>query len=174
MIYICIPSDSDGRVCLQFRRPVFDPWVGKFFWRRELQATPVFFSFSFNSWESYLENSMDRGAWQPIVHGVTDLDMTEQLTHTYDMFGRTNAFCFKKPCLEKTLRQVNNPGIFLTCLYMNSFWRACDGGVGLGPWEGRVPGTRFSTTTLKNGAICKVCISATGKGQVICVFFRSL
>ena len=32
---------------------------------------------------SCLENSMDRGAWQAIVHGVTKaLDMVEQLTHT--------------------------------------------------------------------------------------------
>ena len=26
---------------------------------------------------SYLENSMDRGAWQAADHGVTELDMTE-------------------------------------------------------------------------------------------------
>ena len=26
---------------------------------------------------------MDRGAWQATVHGVTDIDTTEQLTHTY-------------------------------------------------------------------------------------------
>ena len=26
---------------------------------------------------------MDRGAWQATVRGVTDIDMTEQLTHTY-------------------------------------------------------------------------------------------
>ena len=26
------------------------------------------------------ENSMDRGAWQVTVHGVTELDTTEQLT----------------------------------------------------------------------------------------------
>ena len=35
---------------------------------------------------SCLENSMDRGAWQAIVHGITELDMTEQLivhTHTH-------------------------------------------------------------------------------------------
>ena len=32
---------------------------------------------------SCLENSMDRGAWQALVHGVTKaLDMVEQLTHT--------------------------------------------------------------------------------------------
>ena len=35
-----------------------DPWVGKFFWRRERQST-------------CLENSMDREAWQATVHGVT-------------------------------------------------------------------------------------------------------
>ena len=29
---------------------------------------------------SCLENSMDRGAWQTTVHGVTELDMTELLS----------------------------------------------------------------------------------------------
>ena len=47
-------------VCLQCRRPGFDPWVEKIPWRREWLPTPVFL----------LENSMDRGVWQATVHGV--------------------------------------------------------------------------------------------------------
>ena len=35
---------------------------------------------------SCLENSTDRGAWQATVHGVTVLDTTERLTHTYQSF----------------------------------------------------------------------------------------
>ena len=42
-------------------------WVGKIPWRRAWWPTPV----------SCLENAMDRGAWQAIVHGVAQLDMTE-------------------------------------------------------------------------------------------------
>ena len=32
---------------------------------------------------SCLESSTDRGAWQAIVHGITESDTTEQLTHTH-------------------------------------------------------------------------------------------
>ena len=31
---------------------------------------------------SYLENPMDRGTWQAVVHGVSELDMTEVTEHT--------------------------------------------------------------------------------------------
>ena len=36
---------------------------------------------------SCLENSMDRGTWQGIVHGITESDMTERLSLTF-MFLR--------------------------------------------------------------------------------------
>ena len=36
------PGGSDGKsVCLQCRRPRFDPWVGKIPWRRKWHPTPV-------------------------------------------------------------------------------------------------------------------------------------
>ena len=37
-----LSGDSTLRICLQCRRPRFDPWVGKIPWRRERQPTPVF------------------------------------------------------------------------------------------------------------------------------------
>ena len=36
---------------------------------------------------SCLENSMDRGTWWATVHGVAELDTTEQLTHTHTAQG---------------------------------------------------------------------------------------
>ena len=41
------------------KRCGFNPWVRKIPWKRVWQPTPV----------SYLENPMDRGAWQYTVHG---------------------------------------------------------------------------------------------------------
>ena len=46
--------------CLQCRRPRFDLWVRKIPWWKEWQPLQY----------SCLENPMDRGAWQAIVHGV--------------------------------------------------------------------------------------------------------
>ena len=41
-----LPSESSAkpgqRICLQCRKPGFDPWVRKILWRREWQPTPVF------------------------------------------------------------------------------------------------------------------------------------
>ena len=53
------------RICLQCRRPGFDPWVGKIPWRRERLPTPVFWPREFH------------GLYSP--WGRKELDMTEQL-----------------------------------------------------------------------------------------------
>ena len=55
------PSGSDvKRICVQCRRPGFDPWVGKIPWRREWQPTPVLLC----------GDSMERRAWQATVNEV--------------------------------------------------------------------------------------------------------
>ena len=58
---LCFPGSSVGKESgLQCRRPRFDPWVGMNPWRRKWQPTSIFF----------VENFMDREAWQASVHGV--------------------------------------------------------------------------------------------------------
>ena len=89
------------RIHLQCRRSQFNSWVGKVLWRRDRLPTPVFLGFpcgwagkeaACNAGDlgsipglarspgegnsnplqySCLENSLDRGAWQATVHGVT-------------------------------------------------------------------------------------------------------
>ena len=54
------------RICLQFRRPGFDPWVGKIPWRRERLPAPVFWPGEFHGLDS---------PW-----GRKESDLTEQLS----------------------------------------------------------------------------------------------
>ena len=45
------PGGSDSKkICLQWRRPRFSPWVGKIPWRRKWQSTPVFLPGEFLGW----------------------------------------------------------------------------------------------------------------------------
>ena len=55
---------------LQCGRPGFDPWVGKIPWRSTCQPLQY----------SCLENSLDRGTWWAIIHGVAESDMPEWLS----------------------------------------------------------------------------------------------
>ena len=48
------------KICLQCRTPSFNPWVGKIPQRRKWQPLQ----------HSFLESSMDRGAWRATVHGI--------------------------------------------------------------------------------------------------------
>ena len=60
------PGGTSGKEpacqCRRQKRPAFDPWVGKIPWR-EGHGNPLQYS--------CLENSMDRGAWRAIVHGIS-------------------------------------------------------------------------------------------------------
>ena len=59
---VCFPGGSTGKESWQCKRHVSDSCVGKIPWRRKWQPTPVILAW---------ENSMDRGAWQATVHGIT-------------------------------------------------------------------------------------------------------
>ena len=56
------------RICLQCRRPMFDPWVGKMPWRRAWQPHSCILAWRI---------PMGRGAWQTTVYRAAESDMTE-------------------------------------------------------------------------------------------------
>ena len=60
-------------VCLQCRRPGFDPWVGKIPWRREWQPTPLLLPVKSHGQRSLV----DYRPW-----GLKESDTTEQLHFT--------------------------------------------------------------------------------------------
>ena len=72
-IYRSFSGDSDiwQRICLQCRRPEFNPWVGKIPWRREWQLTSLFMPGKFHGQRSLVGYS----PW-----GHKEVDMTERLT----------------------------------------------------------------------------------------------
>ena len=61
-------------ICLQCRRPGFDPWVRKILWRRKWQAIPGFLPEEFHEQRSLV-------GYNPRSH--KELDMTEQLTLSF-------------------------------------------------------------------------------------------
>ena len=73
--YIEIDCGSNGKkICLQCRRPGFDPWVRKFLWRREWQSTQVFLPGELHGQRSPVGYS----PW-----GRKESDTTEQLTYIH-------------------------------------------------------------------------------------------
>ena len=67
------PGYSDGKVCLQCRRPGFNPGVGKIPWRRKWQSIPVFLPGKSHGWRSL-------AGYSPWYR--KESDTTKQLTHT--------------------------------------------------------------------------------------------
>ena len=53
-------NKQNKRICLQCRRPGFNPWVGKITWRWAWQLTPVFLC----------GESPNREVWQATIHGL--------------------------------------------------------------------------------------------------------
>ena len=69
----CACYKKRERICLQCRRPGFDPWVMKILWRKKWQSTPVF-----SPGESHGQRIL--AGYSP--WGCKRSDTTEQLTHT--------------------------------------------------------------------------------------------
>ena len=90
----------------QFRRPPFDPWVGKTPWRRQWQLTPVFLP-----GESHGQRRLEgHSRW-----GHKELDMTERLTLFTFSGSKRLASCATPNCLYyQTLRCAGNMPTYLS------------------------------------------------------------
>jgi len=78
------------RICLQCRRPTFDPWVGEIPGRRKWQPTPVFLPGKFHA-QSSLEGSHP---WGP-----KESDMTEHQYHHHHQWTQSFPICKEIPDL---------------------------------------------------------------------------
>ena len=85
------------RVCLQYRRPRFNPWVGNILWRREWQPTPVFLPGEFHGQRSL-------AGYNPWDH--KESDTTEWLTHTV----KATFFCSQTLLNTSLLFKTSLPG----------------------------------------------------------------
>ena len=88
------PGGSDGKsVCLQCRRPRFDPWVGKIPWRRKWHPTPVLLPGKSHGRRSLVGYS----PW-----GRKESDMTERLHFHFSLLciGEGNGNPLQCSCLE--------------------------------------------------------------------------
>ena len=79
------------RLCLQCRRPRFNPWLGKIPWRREWLPTPVFLPGEFYGQKSLV-------GYSPWSH--KESDMAERLTQTH---GQTDNSLVSKEIKIKTV-----------------------------------------------------------------------
>ena len=84
------------RICLQCRRPGFDPWVGEISWRREWQPIPVFLA-----GESHGERRL--AGYSP--RGRKQSGTTEQLTHSFPL-NTTRRAGFLESNLLEVIREL--------------------------------------------------------------------
>ena len=80
LFLVGFPGGSDGKkkkkICLQCRRPGFDPWIKKIPWRREWLPTPVFLPAEFHGQSSLV-------GYSPWCH--IESDTTEWPTWTLSL-----------------------------------------------------------------------------------------
>ena len=133
----------------QYRRCRLDPWVQKIHWSRN--SNPFQYS--------YLENSMVRGTWWATVHGITELDMTEQArTYTY-----TYIFAFTYLC-KFTYLMYCDVGIWTqTCLILKQL-QVCT----------ILPVSRAYVLLLKNAGMCFLVMRDWEMTEVSWIVFETL
>ena len=92
------------KICLQRRRPEFDPWAGKFPWRKKLLPTPGFLP-----WEFHGQRSLaGYGPW-----GLRESDTIEQISliHSHRMCKRQGSSLIIVPRGEeketRTIKQLS-------------------------------------------------------------------
>ena len=86
------PGGWDGRIQLQYRRPGFNPWVGKIPWRRKWQPTPVCLPGEF------LEQRKLVG-YSPWGHNESDRTEWHTFTLTFKIRPDLTLFGNSFPCL---------------------------------------------------------------------------
>ena len=87
------------RICMQCRRPCFDPWLGKIPWRREWQYTPVLLPRNL-PWTRSL------ASYSP--GGGKESDMTERLTLSLSTYILIVWFCFHSESLIQKEKEESN------------------------------------------------------------------
>ena len=113
------PGGSDGkRVCLQCRRPGFDPWVGKIPWRRKWQPTLVLLPGKSHGWRSLV-------GYSPWSH--KESDMTERL-HFTSMWAANHILIHSEPTVSSLFPNfINVPALRRNALNYTHQWVAGSG-----------------------------------------------
>ena len=96
-------------MCLQCRRPGFNPWVGKIPWRRKWQPTPVLLPGKFHGWRSLVGYSL----W-----GRKESNTTEQL----------HFLSFSRDLPEPEIKPVS-PAMAGRFFYHWATWEALDNSI---------------------------------------------
>ena len=91
-------------------RSGFDPWVGKIPWGRKWQPTLVFLH----------GDSMDRGAWQATVHGVTKSRTQLSDFHFHFVMSKTNVGWYLLPSLKRLSIRLLERQDTCTCVTLKS------------------------------------------------------